>query len=173
METSRNFSGMRDKLIISRYSTFLEFFLTPRRPALHKELNVIEVKLTRKSFIISLLKSPFYIIHLKKECQKNLKENSGNFLTFAECWKPQVLKGWRCGGKLAGIRQKKKLLYWRNPTDPKISPTLHFFKKNQKKKTKKNDRPILKKAKPVIFLFKHLILALKMLIWGFETWLVA
>ena len=30
-----------------------------------------------------------------------------------------------------------------------------------------------KKAKPVIFLFKHLILALKMLIWGFETWLVA
>ena len=58
----------------------------------------------------------------------------------------------------------------------KLGLTLHFFFKKPKKKKKKrqkNDRPILKKAKPVIFLFKHLILALKMLIWGFETWLVA
>ena len=56
----------------------------------------------------------------------------------------------------------------------KLGPTLHFFLKNKKKKKRqKNDQPILKKAKPVIFLFKHLILALKMLIWGFETWLVA
>ena len=73
----------------------------------------------------------------------------------------------------------KKLLYWRNPTDPKIRPDPTFFfktkqKKQKQKKRQKNDRrPILKKAKPVIFLFKHLILALKMLIWGFETWLVA
>ena len=71
--------------------------------------------------------------------------------------------------------KKKKLLYWRNPTDPKIrpDPTFFFLKTKKKKKRQKNDRPILKKAKPVIFLFKHLILALKMLIWGFETWLVA
>ena len=55
----------------------------------------------------------------------------------------------------------------------KLGPTLHFFLKTKKKKRQKNDRPILKKAKPVIFLFKHLILALKMLIWGFKTWLVA
>ena len=69
--------------------------------------------------------------------------------------------------------KKKKLLYWRNPTDPKMRPDpTFFFLKTTKKKTK-NDRPILKKAKPVIFLFKHPILALKMLIWGFETWLVA
>ena len=90
----------------------------------------------------------------------------------------------------------KKLLYWRNPTDPKIRPDPTFFF-NQKKR-QKNDRPILKKAKPVFFflilcdgapwkngntfepevpnseyVFKHLILALKMLILGFETWLVA
>ena len=43
------------------------------------------------------------------------------------------------------------MLYWRNPTDPKIRPDPTFFLK-----TKKN-----------------LILALKMLILGFETWLVA
>ena len=65
--------------------------------------------------------------------------------------------------------KKKKLLYWRKP---KIRPDPTFFFLNQKKR-QKNDRPILKKAKPVIFMFKHLILALKMLIWGFETWLVA
>ena len=69
------------------------------------------------------------------------------------------------------------MLYWRNPTDPKIRPDPIFFlnkqKKKKKKKPTKNDRTILKKAKPVIFLFKHLILALQMLIWGFETWLVA
>ena len=73
------------------------------------------------------------------------------------------------------IRPKKKNCYI-GVTRPtlKLGPTLHFFFfKNQKKKRQKNDRPILKKAKPVIFLFKHLILALKMLIWGFETWLVA
>ena len=68
----------------------------------------------------------------------------------------------------------QKLLYWRNPTEPKIRPDpTFFFKTKKKKKRQKNDRPILKKAKPVIFLFKHLILALKMLVWGFETWLVA
>ena len=72
------------------------------------------------------------------------------------------------------LGQKKKLLYWRNPTDPKIRPDPTFFFQKTKKKDKKNDRPIRKKKqKPVIFLFKHLILALKMLIWGFETWLVA
>ena len=53
------------------------------------------------------------------------------------------------------IRQKKKkLLYWRNPTDPKIRPDPTFLFKKQNKK-------------------KNLILALKMLILGFETWLVA
>ena len=49
------------------------------------------------------------------------------------------------------IRQKKKLLYWRNPTDPKIRPDPTFFFLKTKKKRQKNDRPILKKAKPVIF----------------------
>ena len=60
----------------------------------------------------------------------------------------------------------KNLLYWCNSTDPKIRPD-PTFKKKKKKRTKKNDRPILKKAKPVIFfffVFKHLILAPKMLI---------
>ena len=47
--------------------------------------------------------------------------------------------------------QKKKLLYWRNPTDPKIRPDPTFKKKKKKK--------------------KNLNLALKMLILGFETWL--
>ena len=73
-------------------------------------------------------------------------------------------------------KAKKKKNCYIGVTRPtlKLGPTLHFFFKNQKKKKRqKNDRPILKKAKPVIFLFKHLILALKMLIWGFETWLVA
>ena len=45
----------------------------------------------------------------------------------------------------------KKLLYWRNPTDPKIRPDPTFKKKKKKKKRQKNDRPILKNAKPVIF----------------------
>ena len=37
------------------------------------------------------------------------------------------------------LGQKKKLLYWRNPTDPKIrpDPTFFFFKKQTKKKDKK------------------------------------
>ena len=50
------------------------------------------------------------------------------------------------------LGQKKKL-YWRNPTDPKIRPDPTFFFKTKTKKNKKqkNDRPILKKAKPVIF----------------------
>ena len=34
--------------------------------------------------------------------------------------------------------KKKKLLYWRNPTDPKIRPDpTFFFKKPKKKKDKK------------------------------------
>ena len=73
------------------------------------------------------------------------------------------------------LHKAKKKNYYIGVTRPtlKLGPTLHLKKKKKKKKRQKNDRPILKKAKPVIFLFKHLILALKMLIWGFETWLVA
>ena len=48
--------------------------------------------------------------------------------------------------KKRDIRPKKKLLYWRNPTDPKIRPDPTF-----KKRDTKNDRPILKKAKAVFF----------------------
>ena len=33
------------------------------------------------------------------------------------------------------IRPKKKLLYWRNPTDPKIRPDPTFKKKKTKKTT--------------------------------------
>ena len=69
--------------------------------------------------------------------------------------------------------KKKKLLYWRNPTDPKIRPDPTFFFLNQKKKKKKKWPTDPTKSKTCDFFFKHLILALKMLIWGFETWLVA
>ena len=48
----------------------------------------------------------------------------------------------------------------------KLGPTLHFFFLTKKKKRQKNARPILKKAKPVSFFQKMLIL-------GFETWSVA
>ena len=46
-------------------------------------------------------------------------------------------------------KKKKKLLYWRNPTDSKIRPDPTF----KKKKRQENDRPILKKAKPAIDFF--------------------
>ena len=54
---------------------------------------------------------------------------------------------------LLGKAKKKKNCYI-GVTRPalKLGPTLHFFFKPKKKKDKKkNDRPILKKAKPVIF----------------------
>ena len=71
--------------------------------------------------------------------------------------------------ELLSIRPKKEKNCYIGVNRPtlKLGPTL------QKQKRQKNDRPILKKAKPVILFFQHLILALKMLIWGFETWLVA
>ena len=40
-------------------------------------------------------------------------------------------------GQISKLGQKKKLLYWRNPTDPKIRPDPTFFFKNQKKKKDK------------------------------------
>ena len=49
------------------------------------------------------------------------------------------------------LGQKKKLLYWRNPTDPKIRPDPKFFFKTKKTDKKTTDRFF--KAKPVIFFF--------------------
>ena len=37
-------------------------------------------------------------------------------------------------------KAKKKLLYWRNPTDPKIRPDPTFFFLNKKKKKKRRKK---------------------------------
>ena len=84
------------------------------------------------------------------------------------------------------------MLYWRNPTDPKIRPDPTFFfltkKKRQKKQPtdyflilrdgapRKNEKLIQTgSTKQRIWRLQTTCcrLALKMLIWGFETWLVA
>ena len=51
------------------------------------------------------------------------------------------------------LGQKKKLLYWRNPTDPKIRPDPTFFFKKPKKKKDKNRPTDPKKSKTCDFFF--------------------
>ena len=50
-------------------------------------------------------------------------------------------KEWRLYIKFETKSKKTKLLYWRNPTDPKIRPDPTFFFKNKKKKKKTKKWP--------------------------------
>ena len=57
----------------------------------------------------------------------------------------------------ARIRPKKKLLYWRNPTNPKIRPDPTFFFKKTKKKTKKKRPTDPKKSKTCDVFFLNIL----------------
>ena len=80
-------------------------------------------------------------LYLQDEHFETIASKMEHFYLFDPCRATNLTLG----------QKKKKLLYWRNPTDPKIRPDPTFFLKTKKKKKDKKWPTDPKKSKTCDF----------------------